>query len=315
MVYAMLLIGLLLLGVGGDLLVRGAVAVAVRWGISRLVIGITVVGFGTSTPELVTSVEAALIGSPGIAVGNVVGSNIANILLILGLAGLLRPVDIDRRAHKRDGAVLLLTTALCLIVVLGDYLSRAVGLVFVSLLLAYVAVTLVQERQRLAGPANAHSSSSPRADKGEPRSVWAAAALITIGLGATIGGGHVLVTAAVEVAGQLGVSETVIGLTIVAVGTSLPELVTSVMASLRRQSAISFGNVIGSNIYNVLGVLGVTALVHPVAVPAEIKHQDIWVLTAAIVLLIGLAVLRSRLSRVAGGVFLLSYGLYVTALA
>ncbi|NJO34818.1 MAG: sodium:calcium antiporter, partial [Rhodospirillales bacterium] len=129
MVYAMLLIGLLLLCVGSDLLVRGAVVVAVRWGISRLVIGITVVGFGTSTPELVTSVEAALIGSPGIAVGNVVGSNIANILLILGLAALLRPVDIDRRAHKRDGGVLLLTTALCLIVVLGDYLSRAVGLV------------------------------------------------------------------------------------------------------------------------------------------------------------------------------------------
>ena len=313
MLYAMLLVGLLLLCLGGDLMVRGAVAVAASWGVSRLVIGLTIVGFGTSTPELVTSVEAALIGSPGIAVGNVLGSNIANILLILGLAALVRPVEVSRQAFKWDGAVLLLTTAMCVIVVFSDTLNRSVGFAFVVLLLAYVAVTLVLERRSLPEATATQSPPSSRPEK-RLKSVWVAMAFIAIGLAATVGGGHMLVTAAIQVAGRLSVSETVIGLTIVAVGTSLPELVTSVMASLRRQSAISFGNVIGSNIYNMLGVLGIMALVHPVAVPDEIKHQDIWVLTAATVLLIAIAALRSRVSRVTGGVFLLSYGLYLMAL-
>jgi len=313
MTYLTLLAGLVLLVAGGDLLVRGAVAAALRFGVSTLIIGLTLVGFGTSTPELVTSLNAAIRGAAGIAVGNVVGSNTANILLILGLSALITPMAVAPQVLKRDGTVMLLAAVACLAVVLAGYMGRLYGAVLVALLAMYVfyayrrdsgaaapsAATVEQPRQAspVPGPAPARLSVS--------------LLMFAAGLALTIGAAGLLVSAAISLARSWQVSEAVIGVTIVAIGTSLPELVTSVMAALRRQADIAFGNIIGSNIFNVLGILGVTGLVHPIVVPAQIARLDIWVMLAATVLLLGCSATGWRLSRLEGGIFILSYAAYL----
>jgi len=310
MTLATLALGLVLLVIGGDSLVRGAVALARRLGVSPLLIGLTLVGFGTSTPELVTSLQAASLGSPGIAVGNVVGSNIANILLILAVAGLIRPLPTTRAALVRDGAVMLAAAVVCLGVVWMGVLARPVGAMLVAALAVYVVWTYRLERRTGDAGAQRHEaeavSVSPR-----PTSTALALAFTLGGLVLTVLGARLLVGAAISLATAAGISETVVGLTVVAVGTSLPELVTSVMATVRRQGDVAFGNVIGSNIYNVLGILGVTALVQPIPVPPEIARVDIWVMLAATVLLLVFAATGLRLQRWEAAVALALYGLYL----
>ncbi len=310
--WLMIAAGLLLLAAGGETLVRGAVGAARALGVSPLLIGLTLVGFGTSTPELVTALQAASRGSPGIAVGAVVGSNIANILLILGLGALLRPIRFEAAAFRRDGAVLALVTVACLVVVLYGRLTPVVGAVFVAALASYVVLSWLQERRAPAGDAEAEriADTAEAAGPGRPR-VLPGLLLAVGGIVLTIGGARLLVDGAIEVARASGVSETVIGVTIVALGTSLPEMVASIAAAVRGRSDVAFGNVVGSNIYNVLGILGVTALVKPIAVPAEVAAFDIWVMAGAALLL--LAQRNLRLGRREGLVLLLCYGLYVAA--
>jgi len=310
MVYLELVAGFLLLVAGGDSLVRGAVAIARRIGVSPLLIGLTLVGFGTSTPELLTSVQAALVGSPGIAVGNVVGSNTANILLILGFAALISPLRTSPDAFRRDGTVVLLSALACAGVVLSGYLDRTVGVVLVALLITYILYTYRRERVVHDASAMMHEAEASAAEPAPTR--LRVAALFTIGgLALTLLGARFLVDGAIELARAAGVSETIVGLTIVAVGTSLPELVTSVMAAVRRQSDVAFGNIVGSNIYNILGILGVTAIVRPIPVPPEIAHVDIWVMLLATVLLLVFSVTGWRVTRTEGGVLLASYIAYV----
>lgn len=299
--------GLLGLVFGGDLLVRGAVDLARRIGLSPLVIGLTLVGFGTSTPELVTSLQAAFVGSPGIAVGNVVGSNIANILLILGVAALLAPVVIDKAAFRRDGAVLVLSTLMCLGAALFGRFTPAIGAVFVLTLIAYLIFTITQERQAGAARTDVVVNDESQIQAG---SVWKDLAFVAAGLALTILGARFLVFGAIDVAKAFNVSEAVIGLTIVAVGTSLPELVTTIAAARRGQSDIAFGNIVGSNIFNVLFILGATALVHPIAVPASIAAFDIWIMTGVTALLLLVAMSNWRINRVEGGVLLGAYVAY-----
>jgi len=298
--------GLMGLVFGGDLLVRGAVDLARKVGLSPLVIGLTLVGFGTSTPELVTSLQAAFVGSPGIAVGNVVGSNIANILLILGVAALLAPVIVDKAAFRRDGTVLVLSTLMCLGAALFGRFTPAIGTIFVLTLIAYLVFTVLQERQASGHP-EPESGGEPKPQAGN---VWKDLVFVAAGLALTILGARFLVAGAIDIAQAFKVSETVIGLTIVAVGTSLPELVTTVAAARRGQSAIAFGNIVGSNIFNVLFILGATALVHPIAVPASIAKFDIWVMVCVTALLLLVAVTRWRINRVEGGVLLGAYAAY-----
>ncbi|WP_375263169.1 calcium/sodium antiporter [Palleronia sp.] len=307
MVLLTLALGLILLVAGGEALVRGAVALAERLGVSPLLIGLTVVGFGTSTPELVTSLQAAFQGSPGLAVGNVVGSNIANILLILGITALLSPVVVSRDAFRRDGGALILATIVTTLIVLTGALGRVGGAVLMLGLVAYIVVAYRLER---AGPAAVAEESSEPA-----MPLWRAALYALGGIAITVLGARFLVSSATSLAEAAGVSETLIGLTVVAVGTSLPELVTGVMAAIRRQGDIAFGNVLGSNIYNVLGILGVTALAQPLEVPAEIAGFDIWVMGAATLLLAGVAVTGWRVSRAEGGVLLALYVAYTGWLA
>ncbi len=304
-IFLLIAAGLAALVFGGDLLVRGAVDLARRLGVSPLIIGLTLVGFGTSTPELVTSLQAAFVGSPGIAIGNVVGSNIANILLILGLAALIAPMAVGRTAFMRDGLVLAVSAFLCMGAVLYGALSPLIGLVFVTGLIAYVAFAIFQERRQTAAAGPVPDDAGPL--KG---SVWKDVAFILSGLVLTIFGARWLVGGAIDIAASLGVSETIVGLTVVAVGTSLPELVTSFAAARRGQSDIAFGNIVGSNIFNVLFILGVTALVHPIEVPPSIAAFDIWVMLAATALLILFACTRWRITRIEGGLLFAGYIAY-----
>lgn len=301
-----LLLGLVLLVAGGELLVRGAVQLAQKFRISPLLIGLTLVGFGTSTPELVTSLQAAFAGSPGIAVGNVVGSNIANILLILGITALIFPVVVARETFKRDGIVLAIGTLMCLGAVLYGQLTPLLGAVFVAALAGYIYFAFRQERQSNAA---ADAAAGIVNDSPKPSVPGIALDLLFVvgGLALTILGARFLVTSAIDIARDFNVSETVIGLTIVAVGTSLPELVTSVMAALRKHSDIAFGNIVGSNIYNIFGILGVTAIIKPIDVPPQIASLDIWVMIGATVLLFLTATSRWRIGRVEGGVMLAAY--------
>jgi cation:H+ antiporter len=296
--------GVVLLFVGGDILVRGAVALARRLGVSPLLIGLTIVGFGTSTPELVTSVQAALVGSPGISIGNVVGSNIVNILFILGLTAMLAPIAIERGSFLRDGLVLLASAAALYVVVLRGALSAEIGWTFVAALGLYVVLAYFTERRPEV------SQDAP----GRAMSAGPALVLLAGGLAATIFGARLLVEGALALARNAGLSETLIGLTIVAVGTSLPELAASLVAVARRQSGIAFGNILGSNIYNTLGILGVTGIVRPLEIPAQIASFDIWAMVAASVALVWFAMTGARLSRLEGFLLVLGYGLYIALL-
>jgi cation:H+ antiporter len=311
--------GLCLLVAGGELLVRGAIRVAMRLGVSPLVIGLTLVGFGTSTPELVTSVQAALRGAPGIAYGNIVGSNIANILLILGVSAILTPILVHSSALKRDAGFMVTVTLLFAALAGAMPLGQAVGGVFVVALAAYIYVAFMQERAGAAehGAAYDKSLAAQEADPAlipAPRPGGPIAASLGVALGGlalVIVGGHFLVEGAVSFARAFGVSETVIGLTIVAVGTSMPELVTSVMAAIRKETDVAFGNIVGSNIYNILGIGGVTALVAPTTVPNEIVGFDNFVMIAASLLLVAFAITARRIERWEGALLVAAYAGYI----
>jgi cation:H+ antiporter len=308
MVFLQLVLGFALLVAGGEALVRGAVSVAARFGVSPLLIGLTLVGFGTSTPELVTSLQAAFDGLPGIAVGNVVGSNIANILLILGVSAVIMTVTVDPVAFRRDGLALAAATLLAVGVILFGALTRWMGGVLIAALIAYLLIAYLSDRAAVsaAGTERQETQNPPAL----PGSVWLALGLAVGGIAVTILGARLAVDAAVALALLWGMSETVVGLTIVAVGTSLPELVTSVMAALRRESAIAFGNVVGSNIYNILGILGITALVRPIPIPPQIVQLDVWVMAAATLALIAAVVFWRQIGRGVGVAFLGAYGGY-----
>lgn len=306
-----LLAGFVGLIAGGELLVRGAVTVAMRLNVSPMIIGLTLVGFGTSMPELVTSIEAALSGAPGLAVGNVVGSNIANILLILGVAALFSPILISAKAFKRDGWVLVFATALCVGTVLFGSLDRLTALFYVIGFLSYMGLTVFVERRSRSSAAAVYEAEAEIVTPSKSGMPLALGQFV-IGLALTIFGAKLLVSGAVSIAQTLGVSDAVIGLTVVAIGTSMPELVTAVMASRKGQNDVAFGSVLGSNISNILVILGITSLVQPLQVPEVIASQDIWVMVAATACLLVFAMTGWRISRREGGTLLAGYIAYLS---
>ena len=307
--------GLVLLALGGELLVRGAVGMAARVGISPLLAGLTIVGFGTSTPELATSVQAALAGSPGIAVGNVVGSNIANILFILGLSAVILPLSVNPASFRRDSIALggsaLLATGAVLLGVIGPL----VGIVLIACLVGYIWWAYKSESAAPCPEGERHEHEA--ADVAVPPTTGPLllGAMIVAGLVAAIFGAGWLVDGAVVLASAAGVSESVIGLTVVAVGTSLPELIACIVAVLRKHEDVALGNIVGSNIYNILGILGITSIIQPIKVPAEIAAFDIWAMLGVTALL--LVQLRSgwRLSRIEGALLVALYAGYSLLLA
>jgi cation:H+ antiporter len=304
-------LGLLVLGAEG--LVRGGVGLARRLGVSPLLVGVTVVAWGTSTPELVVSVEAALKGLPGIAVGNVVGSNIANVLLILAVAALIAPIAVRPEAIRRDAAFVLGATALFVAIALNaDRLAWWHGVLCLGLLAATAVITYRQERTGGTASGALHAAEAEEV-QAVPLNPALASAMVVGGIGLLVIGGELMIGAAVGIARAFGIPEVVIGLTLVAVGTSLPELVTSVVAAIRRHSDIALGNILGSNIYNILGILGVASLIAPTAIPPEIARTEMWVMAAAALLLLP-AMVSGRVGRPLAAAMLLAYAAYVARL-
>ncbi len=311
--YLLALGGFVLLFGGGELLVRGAVIVSRRFGISPLLIGMTVVAFCTSAPELVVSVSAALDGYSAISVGNIVGSNIANILLILGISALIAPVVFRPAELRRDTVVMFGSTLLFVALALIGDIGRVSGAVMVFLLLVYIVYSYRSEVAGLSPAAVLHEHEAEEFS-GTPQQPARGAVYLVIGLGALVLGSRLLIDGATQIAAGLGVPEAVVGLTIVAVGTSLPELATSVVAAARGHSDVAVGNVVGSNIFNILGILGITALVQPIPIAAQIVRFDTWVMLAVTMLLVPFLVRWGRIDRRAGVVFLVLYAAYIAAL-
>ncbi len=307
--------GLVALFFGGDLLVRGAVGLAERLGVTPLVIGLVVVGFGTSMPELVTSVEAALAGSPDIAWGNIVGSNIANTLLILGAAAVIAPIALRDGAALRDAGVALGASLLLLLIAIAEFGQTGIGFALVALLFLYVGWCYRAERRHSrasrAGPATETADPAP----GASGSGWLRPILLTIGgLALLVVGGRLLVTGAIDLARVAGLGETLIGLTIVALGTSLPELVTSLVAARRGQTDVAYGNVVGSNIYNLLGIGGVTMAVAPAPLPQALLPVDLGIMTLSAIAVFACARFAGGVSRRAGAVLLVAYAAFLAVL-
>lgn len=318
MVWLYLIAGFILLLIGGEVLVKGAVAVAGKFKVPPLIIGIVLVGFGTSVPELVTCIKAAIDGAPDIAVGNVVGSNIANILLVAGTGALLIPVATPLAEFKRDGGAVAIATiafvAVCLM--LGEA-GRFVGGVFLVMLMGYLYYAYASARKETAGGAPEdmiEELEELETFMGRPITTSKGLILTFGGIALTVFGAKYLVDGAIIIAENFGVSETVIGLTIVALGTSLPELATAVIAGVRGHSDVSLGNILGSNIYNILAIMGTTAIVQPLRIPPEIIQFDLWVMVGATVLLIVAAVNGMKIARWEGGVLLAGYIAYMYSL-
>ena len=302
MIYLMLSIGLFLLVYGGNMLVDGSVHVAKKMGLSSLVIGLVLVGFGTSTPELLASLISVYKGSNGIAVGNVVGSNIANILLVLGLAALVHPVQVDIKDFKRDGFVLMLASFFVVGATYLGIINRLMGFVFVLTLIGYVYYCYQTDKK--------NHQPEVQDEKMPILSLPKALLKSILGIALTMLGAKFLIDNAIELARLWGVSEAVIGLTIVAVGTSLPELTASVIASIKKENGVAFGNVVGSNIYNALFILGAVALILPIRVDVSMKMDSIIMLLVAGILT-GLAFWKKEFSRTIGALFLCAYAGYL----
>ncbi len=305
-----LVLGVGLLTLGGEALIRGALAIARRAGVSPLLSGLVIVGFGTSAPELVVSVDAALNARPDIAVGNVVGSNIANVLLILGLCALVRPLSVQPLALRRDALAVVATSGLFVLLVGRGALGRADAAILLVGLAAYLAWAYWTERDPAAPAAEVQRAEAEELSA-VPRSFPMSALSIVLGLAFLIGGSRVLLLGAVELAQRLGVPEAVVGLTLVAVGTSIPELAVSLLASLRGHADVAVGNILGSNLFNLLGILGLSALLQPLPIHERILGFDQWVLLGVSILLLWFLYTGRRLSRLEGATFLVAYGAYL----
>lgn len=306
----LIVIGFVFLVWGADRFVAGASATARNLGVSPLIIGLTVIGFGTSAPEMVVSGVAALRGNPGLAVGNAIGSNIANVALILGITALIYPLQVQSATLKREYPILLAVSVLALVLMLDRALGRVDGAVLLIGLLAMTTwMALIGMQRRGPDPMAAEFASEIPVNM----STGVAIGWLALGMIVLPASSHILVIGAVDVAERVGVSDLVIGLTIVAIGTSLPELAAAIASVLKREHELVIGNIIGSNMFNLLGVLGIAASIQPVAVGSIVLVRDF----SMMIFLSALLFLMSygfrgpgRISRFSGGVLLVFYLAY-----
>lgn len=302
--FLMITAGLILLFFGGEGLIKGAVSLARNFGLSKLLVSAVIVGFGTSMPEMTVSLGAALKGSSEIALGNVVGSNIANILLIVGIAALISPILLTGKAVRRDVAMMIVASLLLCAMALYGMVGFASGLLMLTGLMAYIIWSYWQDRKS-SGEVAAHIEEDIEGEKHLP--VRIAFLYSFAGLGLLVGGAYLLVEGAIALARDFGLSEAVIGLTIVAVGTSLPELATSVVAALRKHSDVIVGNILGSNIFNILAILGITGMVKAIPMTGQIVSLDVWIMLAVALVFSAFLWFGVRLGRVAGIGMLVAY--------
>ena len=311
-----LIFGLAILVGAGDSLVRGAVALSLRLGIPAIIVSATVVAIGTSAPELLISIKAALEGSPGIALGNVVGSNTANVLLVLGVPAVIAPMAACGADAHRNLYFMILSTALFSGLILTGLIPLWGGLLLIAAAALMVAdslrLGLQARKEALQSGDDVDAAELADLEDADPNMApWKIGALLLAGIIGLPLGADFLVSGARGIALSVGISETVIGLTLVAIGTSLPELATTIVAALRRQADVAIGNVIGSNIFNITAIIGAAALVAPLPVPVEILYRDIWVMIAASALLVPFVLLCRPIGRITGVCFLLAYTFYL----
>ena len=316
MIYLGLLAGFVILLVSGDLLVRGSVALAVRLGVPALVIGLTVVAFGTSAPELVVSVRAATTDAPGLAIGNIVGSNIANVLLVIGLPALIRPTDCNQEFVGRNTCYVVGATAIFMLLCYLGPLQMWHGIILFSLIVVFLLES--GRRAHLAVAANNNGErqeTSPPEEvdgvSGLPRTPTMIAVFVFGGLIGLPFGAQLIVENGTGIARAFDVSQAAIGLTVIALGTSLPELATTMSAALRGHSALAIGNVLGSNMFNILAIMGLTAILAPVPVPEVVLQYDLWIMAAATLALVPFVIRRTTIRRLPAAGFVVAYCAYI----
>lgn len=301
-----LLGGLVLLFIGAEGLIRGSSNLAIKIGITPLVVGLTVVAFGTSAPELVVSLKAALIGNSSIALGNVIGSNIANIALILGVAALIRPLDVHANVIMREIPIMIGISILLIILLLDGEIGLFDGVIFVTGVVVYTIVNIFLARKEKNPEVDAEFKEGLESKLGVPISIL----FVVVGLGLLILGANFFVQSAIAIAKLFHLSDAVIGLTIVAVGTSLPELITSIVASYKKEADIAIGNVVGSNIFNILSILGITAIIIPIS-SAGISYVDLGIMLIAAIVLFPLSRTGFSITRLEGAMLLSGYVIYI----
>jgi cation:H+ antiporter len=311
--YILLVLGLAGLVIAGDALVRGAVGLAERFGIPPLIIGLTIVALGTSAPELMVSLQAAFDGAADIAVGNIVGSNVANVLLVLGVPALILATPCDGAGLKRSTAFMLAISVLFAAFAFTGQLEMWHGLVLLSLLVVFLVGSYLSARQSGSGPSAAQIETIDGVE-GVPKSLWAALGFFAVGSVGLPLAADATVDGATSIARSLGVPEVIIGLTIIAIGTSLPELVTTVVAALKKQADVGVGNVIGSNVFNILFILGATATITPIGIADQILQFDIWIMLASSAILLPYVLFRWTIGKKTGLAFLGLYAIYMGAL-
>lgn len=312
-------VGLAFLTIGGEALVRGAVSLARAWGLTPAVIGLTVVAMGTSMPELAVSVMAAASGNPGIAVANVLGSNIFNITVVLGLTALIAAVPVQGATARLEWPFLFAVSCACPVVMLDGEISRIEGAAFIVTLLMFTVYVVNLAKREVSAAEGAGFTAAiddiSRADGGAKKSgTGLALLLLAAGVAALVFGARLLLDGAVTIAQTLGMSERIIGLTVVAAGTGAPELAASVIAARRNQTDVALGNIMGSNVFNILGILGVTALIAPIPVMrASASVDSIWMI-ATTVLLLPILLRHRRVTRGEGVILLATYIAYLGVL-
>lgn len=313
--FALLIIGIVVLIVAGDFLVRGAAALARHWGIPALIVGLTIVAFGTSAPELVVSIQSVIKGAGELASGNIVGSNIANVLLALGLPALLMAVPTNMPGVGRNALIALAATLIFIgLAFLGNPLSVWQGAILFAGIIIYLIYMFRLAKQGAEDPILTEMTEIEEGENGLPTNVFYSGMFVILGFIGLVIGGDLIVNNAITIAGELGVSETIIGLTIVAIGTSLPEVATVMVAAYRGHSEVAIGNVLGSNIFNLFAVMGAASLAGPVPINPTIFVFDFWVMLAAMVTLFVFVMRRIPIGRLTGIAFLVAYGLYLAAL-
>ena len=308
--YIFIILGLIALVVGGEILVRGATSIALKFKITPFVVGMTVVAFGTSAPELLVSLSAALDGSPDISIGNVVGSNIANIALVLGATALVYPIRVSKTSLSVDWPMLMLASLLFYFFILNLKLEWYEGIIFVSILATFT-IWMIRKSRKAGLKKTDEASNDFNKEAIKEMNIWMSFLLIAGGCLALVIGADWLVYGAKNIARSYDVSESVISLSMIAIGTSLPELATSIMAAFKKQTDIAIGNILGSNLFNILSILGITAIVKEINVNELILQSDIFWMLGLSAILLPMMLLRRDIDRVEGSLLLIAYAAYM----
>ena len=311
LLYFFVVCGFFLLLFGAEIMLRGAVGFADKLGISKLVVGMTIVAFGTSAPEFLVSLNAALSGSPAIAVGNLVGSNISNILLVTGISAFLMPILLEKKSFKSDGWILLLGTSLFFLLTFRLEISLFSGLLLLLFFVSFLFHSYFREKRRF----NSQNVVSGHDDQGQSSNILTLLIYLVLGISGLVFGAQILVDGGVGLARKYGINEAAIGLTVMALGTSLPELAATVVAAIRKQSELALGNIVGSNIFNIVGIVGAVSIITPLSIPARVVSVDGWVMMAATIMLMPYMSGRwTRIGRFEGFLFLLIYLIYIISI-